>query len=176
MRQGGSKRAEGLDSPGAETDKGPGMDCGRGAVGIPTVPRRHAGPESMYQERTGSIEVTVEPFYIEEESAPEQGRYVFGYRIEIVNDGRETVQLLDRHWRITNGRGETTEVHGAGVVGKQPVLEPGERFEYASFCPLTTSSGIMVGSYDMVAADGGRFTVAIPAFSLDAPAAFARAH
>lgn len=130
----------------------------------------------MYKERTGAIDVSVEPFYLEEESAPDENRFVFGYRISITNDGPRTVQLVSRHWRITDGHGATMEVQGLGVVGQQPVLEPGERFEYASGTPLSTPSGIMVGSYEMVAADGERFEVRIPAFSLDAPVARASLH
>ncbi len=123
----------------------------------------------MYQERTRSILISVEPFYVDEQSAPEQDRFVFGYRVQIENEGAETVQLISRHWRITDALGRTTEVRGAGVVGEQPVLGPGERFEYTSGTPLATPSGIMVGSYAMVTSTGERFEVAIPAFSLDAP-------
>ncbi len=130
----------------------------------------------MYRASTRSIEISVQPFYFEEESAPDRGRFFFGYRIRIHNQGTETVQLLSRYWRITDGLGRTTEVRGAGVVGKQPVLQPGEMFEYTSGAPLQTPSGIMVGSYEMVTAAGERFDVAIPAFSLDAPGASAPRH
>jgi ApaG protein len=123
----------------------------------------------MYQERTRSIQISVEPFYLEDQSAPEQNRFVFGYRIQIDNQGGEVVQLVSRHWRITDSLGRTMEVRGAGVVGRQPVLQPGETFEYTSGTPLATPSGIMVGSYDMVTGDGEHFEVVIPAFSLDAP-------
>ena len=123
----------------------------------------------MYQERTRSIEISVEPFYLDEHSAPEESRFVFGYRIRITNGGTETVQLLNRHWQITDAEGRTVEVHGPGVVGQQPVLAPGEQFEYASGAPLPTPSGIMVGSYEMVSSGGERFRVKIPPFSLDAP-------
>jgi ApaG protein len=123
----------------------------------------------MYQERTRQIHISVEPFYLDEQSVPEQNRFVFGYRIQIDNQGGETVQLLSRHWQITDALGRTMEVRGAGVVGKQPVLEPGERFEYTSGTPLSTPSGIMVGSYRMANTDGEEFDVVIPPFSLDAP-------
>ena len=123
----------------------------------------------MYQERTRSIEISVEPFYLDEESSPEENRFVFGYRVTITNVGGDRVQLLSRHWRITDANGATMEVRGPGVVGQQPVLGPGERFEYASGAPLPTPSGIMVGSYEMVTSDGERFMARIPAFSLDAP-------
>jgi ApaG protein len=128
----------------------------------------------MYQECTRSIQISVEPFYVDEQSAPEQGRFVFGYRVQIDNQSAETVQLISRHWRITDSLGRTMEVRGPGVVGKQPVLKPGERFEYTSGTPLTTSSGIMVGSYQMVTTGGEQFDVTIPAFSLDAPGSVTR--
>jgi ApaG protein len=128
----------------------------------------------MYQECTRSIQISVEPFYIEAQSSPSDQRYVFGYRVQIDNQGTETVQLISRHWQITDGQGQTTEVRGPGVVGKQPVLKPGERFEYASGTPLGTATGIMVGSYQMVTEAGERFDALIPAFSLDAPGATAR--
>ena len=79
----------------------------------------------MYQERTRSIQISVEPFYVDDQSAPEQNRFVFGYRVQIDNQGAETVQLVSRQWRITDGHGRTMEVRGAGVVGKQPILRPG---------------------------------------------------
>ena len=123
----------------------------------------------MYQERTRSIRISVEPFYVDDQSEPEHNRFVFGYRIQIDNQGAETVQLISREWRITDGHGRTIEVRGPGVVGKQPVLQPGETFEYTSGTPLSTPSGIMVGSYQMVTTAGEQFDVAIPAFSLDAP-------
>jgi ApaG protein len=130
----------------------------------------------MYQERTRSIQISVETFYVGDQSVPEQHRFVFGYRIQIDNQGADTVQLISRQWRITDGHGRTMEVRGAGVVGKQPVLRPGESFEYTSGTPLSTPSGIMVGSYEMETAGGERFDVAIPAFSLDAPGKPARLH
>jgi ApaG protein len=130
----------------------------------------------MYQERTRSIQISVEPFYIDHQSAPEQNRFVFGYRIQITNESAETVQLISRQWVITDGHGRTIEVRGAGVVGKQPVLQPGESFEYTSGTPLPTPNGIMVGSYRMVTTTGEHFDVAIPAFSLDAPGKPARLH
>jgi ApaG protein len=94
---------------------------------------------------------------------------VWAYTIDIANEGHETVQLTTRYWRITDASGRTEEVRGPGVVGQTPVLEPGQSFRYTSGCPLTTPSGIMVGSYQMTTEDGGRIDVAIPAFSLDSP-------
>jgi ApaG protein len=128
----------------------------------------------MYRECTRSIQISVEPFYVDEQSSPEHGRFVFGYRVQIDNQSAETVQLVSRHWRITDSLGRTMEMRGPGVVGKQPVLKPGERFEYTSGTPLTTSSGIMVGSYQMVTTGGEQFDVTIPAFSLDAPGSVTR--
>ena len=123
----------------------------------------------MYRQTTRGIEVTVEPVYLEDQSAPEEGRFVWAYHVRIANHGSETVQLRARHWRITDSLGRTQEVRGAGVVGEQPVLRPGEVFEYTSGTPLDTPSGIMVGSYRMVSESGESFEVAIPAFSLDSP-------
>ena len=123
----------------------------------------------MYEAVTQGIRVRVTPQYLEEESDPDEGRYVWAYTIDILNEGSETVQLRTRHWRITDGAGRTEEVRGPGVVGKTPVLEPGESFRYTSGCPLNTPSGIMVGSYQMTTVAGEQFNVAIPAFSLDCP-------
>jgi ApaG protein len=123
----------------------------------------------MYRATTRQIQVTVEPNFIEAESSPNDRRYFWAYTIEIANLGGEVVQLRSRHWRITDANGHTEEVRGAGVVGKQPVLKPGATFSYTSGCPLTTSSGIMVGSYQMQNAAGELFSIAIPAFSLDVP-------
>jgi ApaG protein len=123
----------------------------------------------MYSETTRSITVTVEPFYLEDQSSPAENHYVWAYRVKISNGGVETVQLRRRHWRITDGRGQLQEVRGPGVVGEQPVLGPGESFEYTSGTPLPTPSGIMVGTYEMETRRGETFAVQIPAFSLDSP-------
>ena len=123
----------------------------------------------MYQKETRAIEITVKPFYLEEQSEPDDSHFVFAYHIRIQNNGRDVVQLLNRYWQITDGRGRIKEVRGPGVVGEQPVLRPGEAFEYTSGCPLNTETGIMVGTYEMETLDGERFDVDIPAFSLDAP-------
>jgi ApaG protein len=123
----------------------------------------------MYTETTRSIQVTVQPIYLEEQSAPDEQRFVWAYHVRIENQGPETVQLRTRHWRITDGFGRIQEVKGAGVVGEQPVLEPGGSFEYTSGTPLPTPSGFMVGSYQMETRSGERFDVAVPAFSLDSP-------
>jgi len=125
--------------------------------------------DAMYRAVTQGIEVTVEPFYLEDESAPEDNRYVWGYRITIANNSSDTVQLQSRYWQITDANGRVEEVRGAGVVGEQPVLDPGDSFQYSSGCPLTTSSGVMVGRYQMQNPTGNTFEVDIPAFSLDVP-------
>lgn len=123
----------------------------------------------MYRTRTQGIEVTVRPEFLERESDPEAGRWFWAYTIIIANHSDETVRLQSRYWRITNAFGQVEEVRGEGVVGEQPVLTPGDSFQYTSGCPLNTPSGTMVGHYVMRAEDGPAFEVAIPAFSLDVP-------
>jgi ApaG protein len=118
---------------------------------------------------TNDIRVEVESRYASEHSEPFHDRWVFQYSIRITNQGAETVQLLRRHWIITDVTGHTEEVRGAGVVGQQPVLEPGESFEYASWCPLKTSRGVMRGTYHMVSETGDHFDVEIAPFALIAP-------
>lgn len=123
----------------------------------------------MYRAVTRQIEVVVEPSFLPERSSPEDGRFFWAYTVAIVNAGTETVQLKARHWIITDGTGRNQEVHGEGVVGEQPVLEPGERFEYTSGVPLQTPSGFLSGSYQMETEDGEPFDIDIPPFSLDSP-------
>jgi ApaG protein len=123
----------------------------------------------MYRTLTRSIEVKVTPRFLEERSSPANNYYFWAYSIEIVNHGTETVQLVTRYWHITDALGRSQEVRGPGVVGEQPVLGPGESFQYTSGVPLPTPSGFMVGSYNMVTTAGEPFDVAIPAFSLDSP-------
>ncbi|WP_127090958.1 Co2+/Mg2+ efflux protein ApaG [Aquabacter cavernae] len=123
----------------------------------------------MYRATTRQIQVTATPRFVAERSDPEQNRFFWAYTIEVVNLGRGTVQLKRRHWIITDARGHVEEVHGAGVVGEEPILPPGGRFEYTSGVPLGTATGIMSGSYDMVTDTGETFPVEIPAFSLDSP-------
>ena len=122
-----------------------------------------------YSAITRGIAVSVEPTYLEENSSPATSRYLWAYRVTIENQGRETVQLLSRHWMITNARGEFTEVKGPGVVGKQPLLKPGESYSYTSGAPLDTPSGMMGGSYQMESDRGELFDIEIPTFSLDSP-------
>ncbi|MBV8841148.1 MAG: Co2+/Mg2+ efflux protein ApaG [Alphaproteobacteria bacterium] len=125
----------------------------------------------MYQSVTRDIEVTVTPEYLADRSSPESGEYFWAYTIEITNKSDRTVQLRTRHWRITDAFGRKQEVRGPGVVGKQPVLKPGESFEYTSGVPLPTPSGFMTGTYGMVSDNGELFDIAIPTFSLDSPQA-----
>ena len=127
--------------------------------------------QPMYQQRTRSIQISVEPFYVDDQSSPASNRFVFGYRVQIDNEGSEAVQLMSRYWRITDERGQTVEVEGSGVVGEQPLIEPGSSFEYTSGTPLATPSGVMIGRYKMITESGDIFDAAIPAFSLDAPGA-----
>jgi ApaG protein len=122
-----------------------------------------------YEATTRDIRVSVEPSFLDKDSAPDDDYYFWAYTVEIANRGSTTVQLLSRHWRITDSEGHTQEVRGPGVVGEQPTLEPGESFRYTSGAPLRTPSGIMLGWYGMKAADGEQFDVEIPAFSLDSP-------
>jgi ApaG protein len=124
----------------------------------------------MYQAITRDVCVTVEPQYLSDRSDPEKRQYFWAYTIEIENRGRAAVQLKRRHWIITDGRGNRHEVKGPGVVGEEPIIEPGESFRYTSGCPLDTPDGFMVGTYDMIGDDGTTFIVQIPAFSLDSPA------
>ncbi|MFH1806086.1 MAG: Co2+/Mg2+ efflux protein ApaG [Pseudomonadota bacterium] len=123
----------------------------------------------MYESTTHNIRVAVQPVFLDEQSDPDSHRYIWAYRVVIENRGNQTVQLLNRHWKITDGRGTTQEVVGEGVVGEQPVLAAGERFDYTSGAPLATPSGFMVGSYEMTDMEGHHFHIAIPAFSLDSP-------
>ena len=123
----------------------------------------------MYTAVTRDIQITVMPQYLPDQSEPDEGRYVWAYTIEVANLGRRTVQLVARHWVITDAAGKVETVSGLGVVGEQPVLNPGETFRYTSGCPLSTSSGVMEGHYRMVDEKGGAFDAEIPAFSLDSP-------
>jgi ApaG protein len=118
---------------------------------------------------TRNIRIHVQSEYIPERSAPPRHQWFFAYRIRIANEGAEPIQLLARHWVITNASGHVEEVNGEGVVGEQPVIEPGEAFEYTSGCPLTTPFGSMHGEYQMVNRNGEQFDVAIPAFVLRVP-------
>ncbi len=121
----------------------------------------------MYRSVTRNIEITAKPQFLEDQSRPENGRFVWAYTITIANLGEEPVQLLTRHWVITDGNGARQEVRGPGVIGEQPRISPNDSYTYSSGCPLATPSGVMVGSYGMVNDGGEHFDVDIPAFSLD---------
>jgi len=124
---------------------------------------------SSYEQTTNGISVSVDPYYLDDESSPDDQRFVWAYRVQIENNGKNTVQLINRHWQITDKIGRIQEVRGEGVVGEQPILHPGDCFEYTSGAPLATPSGLMVGTYEMKYDSGESFTVDIPAFSLDSP-------
>lgn len=123
----------------------------------------------MYSKTTRDITVTVKPTYLDEQSDPGGDHYVWAYQVTIRNGGAKAIQLRSRYWKITDENGVVKEVEGEGVVGEQPMLAPGESFEYTSGTPLPTPGGIMVGAYRMESTDGETFTVDIPAFSLDSP-------
>lgn len=123
----------------------------------------------MYEAETEGIHIRVIPKFLEDQSDVTQNRYVWAYTVRIENHGSEAVQLINRYWRITNSSGQVQEVRGPGVVGEQPVIRPGDSFEYTSGAPLSTPSGIMVGHYEMRRDSGAGFQAAIPAFSLDSP-------
>lgn len=123
-----------------------------------------------HAQTTGGVTVRVSVSYLSEQSEPQRGRWFWAYHIRIENEGTESVQLLARHWIITDGRGARHTVEGEGVVGEQPVIEPGGSYDYVSGCPLATPTGAMQGSYRMIDEDGRPFEVAIPRFQLLAPA------
>lgn len=125
----------------------------------------------MYQSKTKGIRVSVEPDFLPEHSEPEDSHFFWSYTVEIINETTDPVQLKSRYWKIIDGNGETSDVRGQGVVGEQPVIDPGESYVYTSGVPLSTSSGFMSGSYQMVTGSGDIMDVEIPAFSLDTPEA-----
>jgi ApaG protein len=127
------------------------------------------GTDCMYRAVTRQIEVTVEPNFLPEKSSAENREFFWSYTVVITNSGKETVQLRTRHWVITDASGRRKDIRGEGVVGEQPVLAPGERFEYTSGVPLPTASGFMAGRYQMVTESGEWFEIDVPAFSLDSP-------
>jgi len=123
----------------------------------------------MYEAKTQNIKVSVRPYFLESESDPANNHYFWAYNVQIENDGLETVQLVARKWVISDVNGNVETVEGEGVVGEQPILEPGSSFEYTSGCPLDAPSGIMHGHYAMMTPDGRELIVQVPAFSLDLP-------
>ena len=123
----------------------------------------------MYTKTTNRINITVNSYYLEDQSEPEEQHYVWAYQVTINNLGKESVQLKNRFWKIIDSNGIKQEVRGEGVVGEQPILNPGEKFEYTSGTPLSTPSGFMGGHYEMETNEGKKFDAIIPQFSLDSP-------
>lgn len=123
----------------------------------------------MYTKTTRHIKITVVPVYLAEQSDPVENHYVWAYTIQLENTGEETAQLINRYWHITDAQGGIQEVRGPGVVGEQPVLRPGDAYQYTSGAALRTPSGIMAGNYEMETDTGERFLIDIPVFSLDSP-------
>ena len=128
----------------------------------------------MFTKTTNSINITVKPYYLDEQSEPDSQHYVWAYQVTINNLSQETVQLKNRYWKIIDSNGSKQEVKGEGVVGEQPILNPGEKFEYTSGTPLSTPSGFMEGYYEMETKNGNTFDASIPLFSLDSPYASMR--
>src|SRR5580658_2546247 len=126
-------------------------------------------PRFVYEQVTRGVRVKVTPAFLDDQSDPDSGRFLWSYKVRIENSGSESVQLMSRYWHITDADGRIQEVRGAGVVGAQPVIEPGQVFEYTSGCPLPTASGAMTGRYQMRAASGEAFEAEIPAFLLESP-------
>ncbi|MGH6986506.1 MAG: Co2+/Mg2+ efflux protein ApaG [Caulobacteraceae bacterium] len=127
--------------------------------------------EDVYEATTRGLTVRVRSSFLSDQSDPERSRFAWAYTVEIENRGKQTVQILSRHWVITDAANRIEEVRGPGVVGEQPILGPGEAFRYTSGCPLMTSSGAMRGEYQAVTASGETFDIEIPAFSLHLPQA-----
>ena len=123
----------------------------------------------MFSKTTNNISISVQPYYLEEHSEPDEHHFVWAYQVTINNLGQQTVQLKNRYWKITDSNGTKKEVKGAGVIGEQPILHPGEKYEYTSGAPLSTPSGFMEGHYEMETTDGNKFDASIPLFSLDSP-------
>lgn len=122
-----------------------------------------------YEKSTHGVAIAVEPVFLESHSLPSMDHYVWAYRVRIANGRRAAVQLKARYWRITDSRGSVQEVYGEGVVGEQPVIQPGDVYEYTSGAPLATPSGVMLGRYEMETPEGESLDVDVPAFSLDSP-------
>ena len=123
----------------------------------------------MYSKKTKKINITVSPYFLDDQSEPEDQHFVWAYQVTIDNQSNEKVQLKNRYWKIIDSNGSEQEVRGEGVVGEQPILNPGEKFEYTSGTPLSTPSGFMGGYYEMETNEGKKFEAVIPQFSLDSP-------
>lgn len=125
--------------------------------------------DGYYSKTTNSVKVCVKPTYLSDQSYPSENHYTWAYNVRLENVGNQTIQLLNRYWHITDSNGHIKEVRGPGVVGEQPVLKPGDKFEYTSGTLLQSPSGIMMGNYEMITSDGEKFNIDIPTFSLDSP-------
>jgi len=123
----------------------------------------------VYEEITRNIRIAVEPNFLDDQSEPEENRFLWSYRVTIENKSELPVQLLSRYWRITDARGRVREVRGDGVIGERPMIAPGRAYEYTSGTPLETASGFMIGSYHMRSSTGESFEVGIPMFALESP-------
>ena len=123
----------------------------------------------MYSKKTKKINITVNPYFLDDQSEPEDQHFVWAYQVTIDNQSNDKVQLKNRYWKIIDSNGSEQEVRGEGVVGEQPILNPGEKFEYTSGTPLSTPSGFMGGYYGMETNEGKKFDAIIPQFSLDSP-------
>ena len=123
----------------------------------------------MYSKKTKKINITVNPYFLDDQSEPEDQHFVWAYQVTIDNQSNKKVQLKNRYWKIIDSNGSEQEVRGEGVVGEQPILNPGEKFEYISGTPLSTPSGFMGGYYEMETNEGKKFDAIIPQFSLDSP-------
>ena len=145
-------------------------------VGVKGTPTLLSAGDHAFQRTTREIKITIRPAYLEDQSAPDSNHFFWAYSVLIENGSPTTVQLRARYWRIIDANGRTIEVRGAGVVGQQPILRPGESFEYKSGTPLETPSGMMLGAYQMQTADGEAFQVDIPVFPLDSPHEIRKAH
>lgn len=135
----------------------------------PDQSRRGRKRGIAYEAETDGVVVRVIPAFLEEESSPEENRFIWAYHVEIENRGKHTLQLMTRHWHITDREGRVQEVNGSGVVGQNPVLRPGARFEYTSGCPLNAPSGMMRGTYRLEDESGEMLEARIPLFALDSP-------
>ncbi len=123
----------------------------------------------VFERQTNDVVIRVTPRFQDEESAPDKDRYVWSYKVEIENKGDLAVQLITRHWKITDRAGRMQEVNGRGVIGQTPIIKPGDTFEYTSVAPLTEPSGLMEGVYGMTVENGGELEAQIPMFALDSP-------
>lgn len=124
---------------------------------------------NQYEQRTGDVIVRVEPDYLDDQSSPADSRFIWAYTVEIENQTNEDLKVVERFWQIADSRGQVQQVRGAGVVGEQPVVRPGETFRYTSGAPLSAPSGMMLGNYSLQTPEGVRFDVDIPPFLLDSP-------